>query len=80
MLLNIVYKLFQAFSILDVIIRHALFRGIYTAVMKESTDNSIQVTEIVVADGDIQSIFEKICEIRDTQVLGTPKIVMGDSC
>jgi len=54
--------------------------GFYTAVMKESTENSIQVTEIVVADGDIQSIYEKICEIRDGQVLGLPKLIMGDSC
>jgi hypothetical protein len=52
--------------------------GTYTAVMKESSDNHIQVTEIMVADGDIQAIYEKILEIRQTQVLGTPKIIMGD--
>jgi len=54
--------------------------GAYTAIMKESVENNIQVTEIIVADGDIQSIYEKILEIRETQVLGTPKIIMGDSC
>jgi hypothetical protein len=54
--------------------------GFYTAVMRETTEHSIQVTEIVVADGDIQSIYEKICEIRDGQVLGLPKLIMGDSC
>jgi hypothetical protein len=52
--------------------------GTYTAIMKESAEYNIQVTEIIVADGDIQSIYEKILEIRQTQVLGTPRIIMGD--
>ena len=38
--------------------------GFYTAVMRESAENNIQVTEIVVADGDIQSIYEKIIEMH----------------
>ena len=54
--------------------------GAYTAIIKESTDYNIQVTEIIVIEANLQDIFDIVTEIRTTQVLGTPKIIIGDSC
>lgn len=54
--------------------------GTYTAIMRDETDFNMQVTEIIIVDGDLQDIFDKVCEIRNTQVLGKPKIILGDPC
>lgn len=54
--------------------------GEYTAVMKDNQDNNMQVTEIIVLEGNLQDVFDIVNDIRNIQVLGTPKIIIGDPC
>lgn len=52
--------------------------GTYTAVMKDLQENNMQVTEIIVLEANLQDVYDTVTEIRNTQILGKPRILLGD--
>ena len=52
--------------------------GVYTAIMKDTSDNNMQVTEIIALEANLDDIFQLVTDIHNKQVLGKPKIILGD--